>query len=421
MSTRTRRLIASTTVATAALLGTAANAQDASITLDMRGLDRQLQSLHQDMGRLAQHLPVHLQLNLDGLDGLDNLDSLALGFAGQSLERERVVKGAPYCATAVHERIQALADGNRIVKRQSTELCRDGEGRTRRVVRGDDGKQRVYLRDPVSKESWVLDPERKTARQLRGLSLVAGGVDGMVAEHEARLGQLGERLAQQSERWSQWAQQVAQRAREGWQRSNAAIPAASAVPSGSAASDAAEPAVIIESSSSKDGKPATREVRVIRLSDLPKLSDLPPMPPMPPMPPVPAMPDLPPLSALPEGLMRGIAHIAPRGEGVTTALAAKDMDGLRVNGERTTWTIEAGKLGNEKPIVITREVWRSPELMLTVSSRDADPRTGEQLYRLEKLKRGEPDAALMKVPADYATKPAPGATKRPSATSTGRA
>ncbi len=417
MNTRARRFIATATVTT--LLSATAKAQESSITLDMRGLDRKLQSLQMDMGRLAQQLPAQLPFNLDELGGLD---SLALGFAGQSLERERVIKGAPYCATAVHERVQALADGNRIVKRHSTELCRDGEGRTRRVVSGDDGKPRIYLRDPVGKESWVLDPEQKTARQLRATGLVPGGLDHIVAEHEVRLSQLGERLAQQTERWGQWAQQVAQRAREGWSRGSAAS-GAPGEPASSAAGEGAEPAVIIESSSSKDGKPATREVRVIRLSDLPKLSDLPPMPPMPPTPPIPARPNLAPLSGLPEGLMHGLAQIGPRGEGVTTALPAKDMDGLRVNGERTTWTIEAGKLGNEKPIVITREVWRSPELMLTVSSRDADPRTGELLYRLEKLKRGEPDAALMKVPADYATKPKPRphVSKPQPTTSPGRA
>jgi hypothetical protein len=94
-----------------------------------------------------------------------------------------------------------------------------------------------------------------------------------------------------------------------------------------------------------------------------------------------------------------------------------------VHGERTTWTIEAGKLGNEKPIVITRDVWTSPDLMLTVQSRDFDPRSGEQSYRLLNLKRGEPDAALMKVPADFsvtrrgerpARSPAPAPTPTPT-------
>lgn len=104
---------------------------------------------------------------------------------------------------------------------------------------------------------------------------------------------------------------------------------------------------------------------------------------------------------LPQGIALRSQTLAPRGPGVSTSLGSKDMEGVRVNGERTTWTIEAGKLGNERPIVITREVWTSPELMLTVHSRDFDPRSAEVVYRLTNLKRGEPDAALMRVPGDY--------------------
>ena len=63
--------------------------------------------------------------------------------------------------------------------------------------------------------------------------------------------------------------------------------------------------------------------------------------------------------------------------------------------------VPAGKVGNEKPIVIVREVWTAPELMLTLRSRDFDPRSNEVNYRLQNLGRGEPDAALMRVPADF--------------------
>jgi hypothetical protein len=105
-------------------------------------------------------------------------------------------------------------------------------------------------------------------------------------------------------------------------------------------------------------------------------------------------------------LLQGLT-LLPRERGTTTALAPKEIDGLKVTGKRTTWTIEAGKIGNEKPIVTTREVWRSPELMLTVQSRDADPRQGERNYRLENIRRGEPDPALMKPPADYTNAPRP--------------
>ncbi len=104
-------------------------------------------------------------------------------------------------------------------------------------------------------------------------------------------------------------------------------------------------------------------------------------------------------------------HGAPRGAGKSTPLPAKDIEGVRANGERTTWVIEAGKVGNEKPIQIVREIWNAPDLMVTLSSRDFDPRSGEINYRLRNLKRGEPDAALMRVPADFAKPTRPGAPK----------
>jgi hypothetical protein len=104
----------------------------------------------------------------------------ALAFAGRELDAERVVKGAPYCATAVHETVQLLTDGNRIVRKQSTQLCRDGEGRTRREVQREGRPALVYLNDPVARERWVLDPERKTARKLgRDLAFEWQGLRGM--------------------------------------------------------------------------------------------------------------------------------------------------------------------------------------------------------------------------------------------------
>jgi hypothetical protein len=46
-------------------------------------------------------------------------------------------------------------------------------------------------------------------------------------------------------------------------------------------------------------------------------------------------------------------------------------------------------------------VWTSPELGITLRSRDLDPMSGEELYRVQNLKRGDPDPALFRVPADF--------------------
>ncbi|MET0211246.1 MAG: hypothetical protein ABW220_19545, partial [Burkholderiaceae bacterium] len=93
-------------------------------------------------------------------------------------------------------------------------------------------------------------------------------------------------------------------------------------------------------------------------------------------------------------------------------LPAREIDGLKVTGARSTSTIEAGKIGNEKPIVITHDVWTSPELQLTISSQIRDPRSGEQNYQLRQIRRAEPDAALMRVPPDFQKTGEPAAKKR---------
>ena len=71
-----------------------------------------------------------------------------------------------------------------------------------------------------------------------------------------------------------------------------------------------------------------------------------------------------------------------------------------VNGMRTTHTIPAGEIGNSKPIEIVSEVWTSPELQTVVYSKLSDPRTGEHIFQLTDIVRGEPDPSLFVVPAD---------------------
>ena len=101
------------------------------------------------------------------------------------------------------------------------------------------------------------------------------------------------------------------------------------------------------------------------------------------------------------------AMLPPPGPGTTTSLGSRDFDGVRADGRKTTWTIAAGSIGNKLPIEIVSERWHSPELSVVVLTRHADPRSGERIYRLENIKRDEPNAELFKVPADYALKASP--------------
>ncbi len=65
--------------------------------------------------------------------------------------------------------------------------------------------------------------------------------------------------------------------------------------------------------------------------------------------------------------------------------------------------IAAGKIGNDRPISIVTEVWTSPELQTVVLSKRNDPRMGERTVKLTNIQRGEPDASLFTVPADFKT------------------
>jgi hypothetical protein len=86
---------------------------------------------------------------------------------------------------------------------------------------------------------------------------------------------------------------------------------------------------------------------------------------------------------------------------VTTSLGTQTINGVLAEGTRTTRTIAAGTVGNEKPIVITTERWYSSELQTYVMIKRSDPYVGESEFELSNFQRSEPDATLFQVPADY--------------------
>ena len=82
-------------------------------------------------------------------------------------------------------------------------------------------------------------------------------------------------------------------------------------------------------------------------------------------------------------------------------LGWKLIEGLQAEGTRTTITIPAGEIGNDRPIEIVDEQWRSPDLQVIVLSRHSDPRIGETVYSLVNVNRADPAPGLFQVPADY--------------------
>lgn len=82
-------------------------------------------------------------------------------------------------------------------------------------------------------------------------------------------------------------------------------------------------------------------------------------------------------------------------------LGTQVIDGLGVEGKRTTMTIPANAQGNDKPFDIVTERWFSKELETYILVKNSDPRSGEHTIKTTITSRAEPDPALFQVPSDY--------------------
>lgn len=94
----------------------------------------------------------------------------------------------------------------------------------------------------------------------------------------------------------------------------------------------------------------------------------------------------------------------PNDNAVREQLGKQLFEGVEAEGSRTTVTIPAGEIGNERPIEIVSERWYSPELQMVVMTRHSDPRSGETTYKLTNISRLEPAKSMFEVPGDYTIK-----------------
>ena len=101
-------------------------------------------------------------------------------FVGMQAALDRkVVKGAPYSADAVTETTRALADGNRIVRRNTASFYRDREGRMRREMTlaaigpwtsAGRAPHIIVISDPVAQVRYSLEPETRKAYRLAAVT-----------------------------------------------------------------------------------------------------------------------------------------------------------------------------------------------------------------------------------------------------------
>ena len=374
----------------------------------------------------------------------------AFGFSWVSAEMSfdgKLVKGAPYSAEATTETVQTLSDGNRITRKSTALLYRDGEGRTRRDqtlnsigpwATADEPPHHVFINDPVSGTHFILDPRAKTARRSRFFFRTTEGDGGEIQIHIAppphpavpgvpslpavpgappappamaepalvptaptAPGMAGRGALK---RVQPVYPEVAKAAgAEGTVEVEIAIGEGGEVVSAKAVKghpllhqasvDAARQWTFKPTQVS--GKPAKVSGRVTfnfvlspknEQENIVILRTLAPPPPH-------------------DGVATREGPItAPRQEAVKESLGKQTFDGIRAEGTRTTLTIPESAIGNERPINIVSERWYAPELQTVVMTKHSDPRFGETTYRLTNINRGEPSRTLFEVPADYVIK-----------------
>ena len=291
---------------------------------------------------------------------------------------ERAFKGAPYSAETIVESNQPLADGNRISRKTNGRVYRDGEGRTRREqdaavsVRAGSGvtttlRTTISIVDPVAGFTYSLDTENKIA--WRTPIGVGGAIMGKLEAAQTAV-----RRTQEESVNAAGQREVRMSSTPLSDEEKQKVEAAAKAARIAGAEDAQSKAAAVEqqkvAAATASGGGGGRGGAVARGGGL------------------------------------GAVEMAGRGYAIVPAgpLEHKMIDGLPVEGRKTTTVIPAGQIGNEQPITITSEEWRSPDLDVLVMTHHTDPRTGESSYRLTNVIRAEPDPSLFMVPADYTVK-----------------
>ena len=88
-------------------------------------------------------------------------------------------------------------------------------------------------------------------------------------------------------------------------------------------------------------------------------------------------------------------------------LGTSQIEGFTVQGTRSTHIMNAGVIGNDKPIATTTERWFSTEFKVDLVNTSDNPEAGKHVRKLVNIRAGEPDPLLFQVPPDFKVKEIP--------------
>jgi hypothetical protein len=250
-----------------------------------------------------------------------------------------VVKGAPYAADEITESLQVLSDGTRISNQSQVTVYRDGEGRVRR-----ESPTQITIWDPVANVSYTLDPKTMTGMKST-MGRTSFGVTNPTPQRLFYFSAAGTTVEAATAETRAAAEKLA-----------------TAAMLDKLKAEAQAKSILV------NGAPATPQTADSMKETL-------------------------------NSIQQKLTHMAAASK--SESLGQQIMQGLTVDGTRTTTTTETGAIGNDRPINVVSERWYSNELQTVVLTRRTDPRTGEETFRLTNVRSGEPGPHLFMVPPGY--------------------
>jgi hypothetical protein len=88
-------------------------------------------------------------------------------------------------------------------------------------------------------------------------------------------------------------------------------------------------------------------------------------------------------------------------QSTTELLGSKYIDGVLVDGQRTTGVFPAGCQGSAHELTVVSEMWVARVLRVLMLLESTDPRIGETTIRLQGLNQTDPDPHLFQPPEGY--------------------
>jgi hypothetical protein len=280
---------------------------------------------------------------------------------------DAVKKDAPYSGVGTSEIVTTLADGNRIVRTNTMKYYRDSRGRTRTEYSlaaigpftPEQAQSVVTITDPVEGKRYVLHSAKKHADILPLPELRMGkNADGNEVGVTTRAAPAGNVMyTQKAFAGAAGAERIGVATGPGPRVTGAA-------PVG--------PPVMVMSQTIAALPPANAGFIMQ-------------------------------YAAPPPGAMGAGCQPNAKPLPSPTSMGERIIEGLKVTGTRMEFTIDAGAVGNEQPIIVSSEQWFSSDLGVVVASNVRDPMMGDTTYKLEQVSRAEPDPTLFTIPSDYTT------------------